>query len=377
MNSIERVNAVLDARRPDRIPLGFYCVDCDTISKVIGRKTYVRDKPAQKIAFWQGRRDEVAESIKKDTVEFYRKIDLCDIITAKEACLLPPKDYQPPKVRQIDKTTWEDDQGRVFKLAELTNELVCVEDPVAAKRQFTPADFPEDVEPEPMDQSVFEAFDYVLEHFRTERFVLGPAGLGAMPLIGGMERGLMEYATNPELIRAAGRHSLNINNALDRQMIRTGQHGVLMEEDYGTTLAPMISPDMFREFCFPTLQARTENVKNSGQRAFLHSCGNTWPLIDSFVEAGLDCYQSLQTGAGMDLDKLQQAYQGKLAFWGGIAVETLFAGTSDQVRENVRRAVELAKAGGAILGPSHSIAYGIKYENFMAMLDEFDKNASY
>ncbi len=29
--------------------------------------------------------------------------------------------------------------------------------------------------------------------------------------------------------------------------------------------------------------------------------------------------------------------------------------------------------GGFILGPSHSIAYGTKYENFMALLDEFVK----
>ena len=28
--------------------------------------------------------------------------------------------------------------------------------------------------------------------------------------------------------------------------------------------------------------------------------------------------------------------------------------------------------GGLILGPSHSIATGVKYDNSMAMLDEFD-----
>ena len=32
-----------------------------------------------------------------------------------------------------------------------------------------------------------------------------------------------------------------------------------------------------------------------------------------------------------------------------------------------------APGGGFILGPSHSIAKGTKYENFMAMLDEYDR----
>jgi hypothetical protein len=35
--------------------------------------------------------------------------------------------------------------------------------------------------------------------------------------------------------------------------------------------------------------------------------------------------------------------------------------------------MEATRGGGFILGPSHSIAYGTKYENFMAMLDEFDR----
>ncbi len=64
----------------DCTPLGFYVVDCDTISRVIGRPTYVRDKIRAQIALWDGRRDEAVESYKTDTVEFYNKIDCADII---------------------------------------------------------------------------------------------------------------------------------------------------------------------------------------------------------------------------------------------------------------------------------------------------------
>jgi uroporphyrinogen-III decarboxylase len=377
MNAKERVRAVLEGKQPDRVPLGFYIVDHDTIAKVIGRNTYVRNKIGQQIAFWEGRRDEVAESLKKDTVEFFSRIPLCDIVTAKEAALLPAKDYQPPKVRKVDEKTWEDERGRIYKISELSNEFVCIEDPVAASREYTPADFPEDVEPQPQDESRFEAFDYLLQHLGSERFILGPGELTAMPLIGGMERGLMDYVVNPDLIRAAIRHDVKIGNAHDVQMIRPGQDGVLFEEDYGTSLAPLISPAMFRDFSFPALKSRIGNIKHHGQWAFLHSCGHTWPLLDMFVEAGLDCYQSLQTGAGMDIDRLQSRYRGRLTFWGGIAIETLISDTPAAVRQDVRRAVSVAKNGGIIIGPSHSIAYGVPYDNFMAMLDEFDKNAAY
>ena len=53
-------------------------------------------------------------------------------------------------------------------------------------------------------------------------------------------------------------------------------------------------------------------------------------------------------------------------------METLIDGTAHDVRQAVRTAMETgAPGGGFILGPSHSVAMNTKYENFMAMLDEF------
>ena len=130
MTGKERVTAVLKGQKPDRIPLGFYVVDCDIISAVIGRKTLVRDKIGLQIALWQGRRDEVVESLRKDTIDFYRRIELCDIITHKES-ILPPRNQKWPKAAKIDETTWKDDLGRIYKISQIGNEFICVEDPTA------------------------------------------------------------------------------------------------------------------------------------------------------------------------------------------------------------------------------------------------------
>jgi uroporphyrinogen decarboxylase len=134
---------------------------------------------------------------------------------------------------------------------------------------------------------------------------------------------------------------------------------------------------MFREFCFPLIKARCRNVRQYIDYIFLHSCGNTCQLIDMFIDAGINCLQSLQADAGMDIGRLQEKYDGRMIFWGGIAVEILLAGSTADVRKNVKQACQKAKKGGIILGPSHSIAYGVSYDNFMAMLDEFEKNCRY
>jgi len=99
-----------------------------------------------------------------------------------------------------------------------------------------------------------------------------------------------------------------------------------------------------------------------------------------FIEAGVDCYQSLQSTAGMEVGLLKERYGDHLCFWGGVGVEKLIDGTPEDVRDDVRTAMERGASGGGggggggfILGPSHSIAKNTKYENFRAMLDEFDR----
>ena len=63
MNSKERVAASIARQPVDQVPLGFYAVDHDTVEKVIGRPTYVRNKIQIQLALWEGRRAEVAESL--------------------------------------------------------------------------------------------------------------------------------------------------------------------------------------------------------------------------------------------------------------------------------------------------------------------------
>jgi hypothetical protein len=67
MNGRERVRAAIARQPVDYVPLGFYAVDCDTVARVIGHPTFVRNKVETQIAIWEGRRDELVESLKRDT----------------------------------------------------------------------------------------------------------------------------------------------------------------------------------------------------------------------------------------------------------------------------------------------------------------------
>jgi len=371
MTGKERVKAAIARQPVDRVPLGFYVVDCDTIEHVIGRKTLVRNKVEIKLALAAGRRDEVAESFKKDTVEFYRKIDCADLILPKEAAYLPPKNYQPEPLKSLGDDKYEDARGRIWQAARQANDIMCIHDPTPRKT-YTMKDFEGPNEPKAPDESIFEAVDYLCKELGEERYISAMPPFQAMAMMGGFEEAMMRFAMEPELIHAAHRRTTDRHNQLDTYYFRPGMTGAHVSHDIAGTNGPFISPAMFHEMCLPYMKERIAHIKQHTDQVSFHNCGRNIPLMDMFIEAGVDCYQSLQTTAGMEIGMLKERFGHSMCFWGGVAVEILITGTPDDVREEVRSAFEQAAAGGGfILGPSHSVAWGTKYENFMAMLDEY------
>ena len=374
MNSKQRVRAAIARQPVDRVPLGFYAVDYDTVEHVLRHKTYVRDKIATQIALWQGRRDEVAASLKADAVEFYRKIDCADIILPKEAHVLPPADYEPIGAEEIEENIWRTGDGCVWKVVPHVNEFMCVHDPRPRQTEFAIEQFREPLPVEPLGDSCFEAVDHLLAELGEDRYIPTFAPTTALVLLGGTENGLMQYALAPDVVGAAAARQADMQDQLDEYHIRPGSAGVMFDTDLAGTNGPLVSPEMFRRMCLPLFQRRAERVKTFRDQLIFHNCGNNIPLMEMFIEAGVDCYQSLQTTAGMEVGRLKAMFGDRMCFWGGVAVEALIAGTPDDVRREVRTAMQRgAPGGGFILGPSHSVAKNTTYENFMAFLDEFVK----
>ena len=116
MDSKGRVLTALSFKEPDRVPCGFYAIDNDTVQKIIGRPSFVRNKAKTKIAFWEGRRDEVVESFISDTIELFHKLDdVVDIINLNTELypLLPPANQSIGDIpRKIGEGIWEGRTGK-------------------------------------------------------------------------------------------------------------------------------------------------------------------------------------------------------------------------------------------------------------------------
>lgn len=379
MNSKERVMAAIDRQPVDNVPLGLYLVDHDTIEAIIGRSTYLRNRPAYQLALWDGRRDEMAESMKEDLTDLFRKLDCVDLLTFKEAQLLPPKgDVPEDPPRKTADGLYEDSRGNVWMIEPETNSVKQVGRANFANkpRQYSVDDFADRSPPAPPDDSCFELLDHLIAEFGEERYIAGySAGITAVTLLGGMEEGMMRLALEPEVVKACNEQRVFQQNALDQHYLRPGIAGAFLEQDFGGTRGPLISSDMFRDLAYPYMKQRIQHVKTFVSQVSFHSCGSTIVLMDMFLDAGIDCYESIQTNAvGMSIPNLIEHFGARLCIWGAVPLEVLNQGTPEDARREVRTSLEQGKeAPGFILGPSHSIAFGTKYDNFMAMLDEFEK----
>lgn len=387
MNSKERVRCALAFQEADRVPAGEFAIDFDTARRILGHETYFRAKAASQIAFWEGRRDEVVQSWKEDGVEVYRKLDVYDIVNVNAMAFgqVPPAGYRPVPPRKIAEGTWEDTEGRIYKLSEATMDISLVHDPRAWEREYRAEDYSEDAPVEAPDPSVFEVIDHVIAELGKDRYILWGSGDEAeLPTLSPeesplSERTLCEYALNPELLDAIVRRQFARAQARDAWCLRPGQDGVMWAQDFAYKTGPMISPDMFRRYVTDYAARRVRSLgAGHSLPVFKHACGNNLELMDQFLEIGYACYQSIQPTAGMDLAEAKARWGDRLCLWGGIPVELLVGGEPGEVRAAVRSALEIGKRGGGyVFGSSHSIAVGTKYDNFMAMLEEFDKVRDY
>jgi len=161
---------------------------------------------------------------------------------------------------------------------------------------------------------------------------------------------------------------------LRRMLPALGPHIDLirMGDDLGTQAGPQISPAMYREFFLPRHRAIYAEVKRHCDAfVFLHSCGGIYELLPMLIEAGVEAINPVQTSArNMEPERLKREFGRDLCFWGGgcETQSTLIHGSPAQVRDEVRRRIEVfGPGGGFVFAQVHNILPDVPPENVVAM----------
>lgn len=156
---------------------------------------------------------------------------------------------------------------------------------------------------------------------------------------------------------------------------------VFIGDDLATQQAPLVSPRTYREIIKPYQADYFEFVKKkSGKKLIYHCCGNVRPLIEDFIEIGVDVLNPVQVSAkDMDPVELKEQFGDRITFWGGIDTQhVLSRGTPDDVRQETKKRInQLGKGGGYVLAAVHNIQFEVPPENILALFETGLKEGKY
>jgi uroporphyrinogen decarboxylase len=157
---------------------------------------------------------------------------------------------------------------------------------------------------------------------------------------------------------------------------------VMIGDDVGGQSGPLFSPQFYRTIVKPRQKKLVQHIKSlTNAKIWYHTCGSVVEYIPDLLDNGIDILNPVQTSAkGMDPVQLKAIYGDKLTFWGG-AIDTqhvLPFASPDQIREDVRRNLEIFKPnGGYVFNNVHNIQVGVPPENIVALFDAALEFGSY
>lgn len=201
----------------------------------------------------------------------------------------------------------------------------------------------------------------------------------------GMENFLMNMALHPDFAAALLRRITDACKVLMVHFLDAlGDNVDIIKigDDLGTQQSLLMSPDMYRQVLKPLHAEFIELIKQyTSAKVLFHSCGDVYPLVDDFVDIGVDILNPIQTSAGQlsDLARLKERHGSNLTFCGAIDTHRILPnGTTDDVWAEVDRVIQILGPGGGYLGGAvHTIMNDVPAANILAMVDAIEELGQY
>lgn len=218
------------------------------------------------------------------------------------------------------------------------------------------------------------------------------AGLTEMSLrVRGYEKWYMDLFLDPtgveRLLEEILQHKLDywasLFDWIEEQGLQEKIQVISECDDLGTQNSTLIDPNDLRRLVIPRFKRLWSYTKKRMPQAknFMHTCGAVRPILPDLIEAGLEIYNPVQfTAKDMELQGLKRDFGKDLVFWGGgiDTQSTLCKGTPDEVRDEVKRILDImAPGGGFVFAPVHNIQDDVSGANFWAMWDTLQEYGKY
>jgi uroporphyrinogen decarboxylase len=230
--------------------------------------------------------------------------------------------------------------------------------------------------PDPYAKGRFEKAHRDIERYGKDFFVIGDVEISLFELawhLTGMEKYMVGMLCNEPWLDLLNDRVEEWSTGLALQLVKAGVDAIWFGEDLGSQTSTLISPEDWRIKFKPRHRRMIEKLRkeNPDIIIIMHSDGAVAPLIDDFIEIGVDVYNPVQPNvSGSDPQELKDRYGDSICFFGGIDQQDLLpSGDINRIRAEIKKRIGiLGKNRGYLLAPAHILQPDVSIDTIEEMI---------
>lgn len=213
---------------------------------------------------------------------------------------------------------------------------------------------------DPNDHAAYQPIIDEIRHHKTERgrfvYVQTPGIFEALNGAFGIENHLAYLLLHEDDLRRVYRRQAEWNRTFAMNCLDLGVDMVHVSDDWGAQHSLLFGPDVWWRLIRPHHQITCEAVRRRGAFLSLHCDGNFAEVIDGVIGLGYQVVHPWQESAGMSLAEFKNRHRQSLTLMGGLDVQTTIGfGRRDFLRSEIERVMRTFADGGLLFCTSHFV----------------------
>lgn len=213
---------------------------------------------------------------------------------------------------------------------------------------------------DPDVDGAYEGIRQQLDHHKLQRgrfaYVQTPGIFECLNGPFGIQEHLMYLAMYEKELAEVYRRQAMWNRSFAMNCLDLGVDMIHVSDDWGAQNGLMFAPEQWWRLIFPNHQVTCQAVRQRGAFLSMHSDGNINAVLDGVVELGYQVLHPFQESAGMDLEDYQRRYRQHFAVMGGLDVQTTIGfGDYPRLQREIERVIGLFPEGDLLFCTSHFV----------------------
>ena len=213
------------------------------------------------------------------------------------------------------------------------------------------------------DVNDHEAYDTLradVEHHKIQRdrfvYVQTPGIFECLNGPFGIENHLMYLALYQADLHQVYQRQAEWNRQFAMNCLDLGIDMIHVSDDWGAQNRLMFSPRTWRNLIYPYHKVTCDAVRQRNSYLSLHSDGNVTQVLDGVVELGYNVLHPYQVSAGMDYGRYFKNYQERFTIMGGLDVQTTIGfGDFNKLKADIEGVIHAFSNRGLLFCTSHYV----------------------